>query len=97
MVTYTLEGEKLICSFSGSMHTVNCSKIEKELCEKVEKTEGPVVFDLQEVKYIASTFLRICTRVYKKAGPEKFSIINVSSDLMNVFQISGLDRFIDVK
>jgi anti-anti-sigma factor len=95
MVTYTVNKENLVCSFSGSLHVENCSKIEQELYEKVKNANMPVIFDLKEVSYIASSFLRICRAVYKEIG-SNFSIINVNPSIRSVFQMTAFDKFIKI-
>lgn len=97
MVNYKTENEKLICVFSGSLNTTASDKVEKELFSKIGEAGLPVVFDLKEVSYIASSFLRICQKAYKAAGEERFSIINVSPDIKKVFKITGFDKFMDIQ
>lgn len=94
MVNFRVEEGKLICSFSGSLHTVNCQKIQDELYSKISEFKGPVVFDMAGVKYIASTFLRICTKTFKDVGIENFSVINVDSSVREVFRMVGLDKLL---
>ena len=86
--------DKLICAFSGRLDTERCLKIEKELDEGAGKSTGPVLFDLAEVDYVASSFLRICLQYAKKLGKENFSLINVSPALKKVFKIAGFDELI---
>jgi anti-anti-sigma factor len=88
--------DKLICAFSGRLDTERCLTLEKELDEDAGKSTGPVVFDLAEVDYIASSFLRICIKYAKKLGKENFSLINTSPALKKVFKIAGFDELIRI-
>ena len=90
MVEFKIEENKLVCTFSGSLHTANCQELEKKLSPEVDKFKGPVIFDMADVKYIASTFLRICTRTFKKIGMDNFSVINVSPSVKEIFTIAGM-------
>ena len=96
MVKYTEEENKLICNFSGTLNTANCTKWEEEIYNKIDSADGVIVFDLNGVEYIASAFLRICVRVGKKVGADNFSIINVSPMIKKVFKMSGFDKFIKI-
>jgi anti-anti-sigma factor len=86
------EEETLVCAFKEKLDTAHCADIEKELFDKVREEKIPVVFDLQEIDYIASSFLGMCIRIAKEVGPGNFSIINVKPNVKKVFKISGLDR-----
>ena len=97
MIEYIEGKETLTCSFSVPLNTLNCSKLENGLCDKVFEAKVPVVFDLKGVDYIASSFLRICVKVSKKIGSENFSVINVSPVVKKVFKMSGFDKYIKVE
>jgi len=97
MINYNIEdnglGEKnLICVFPRRLDTNNCIDFESALIEKIEESKIPVVFDLEEVEYVASSFLSICLRVFKKMGAENFSIINVRPPVKKVFKIAKFDK-----
>ena len=96
MISFTVDGEKIVCSFTERMDTGVCMKCEEELYEKIRESKRPVVFDLGKVDYVASMFLRICMCVFNEAGDGNFSIINVRPNVKKVFKISGLDRGITI-
>jgi anti-anti-sigma factor len=89
-ILFTADDEQLVCSFSGRMDTVSCMEVKDELKEKVEKYEGKVVFDMEEVDYISSSFLRICVIAVNSVENDNFSIIKVSPNIKKVFMIAGL-------
>ncbi len=93
-ISFNKENDKLICAFSGRMDTVSCMEIKDEMKEKIEGYEGSVVFDMNEVDYISSSFLRICAQVSTNVSNENFSIINVTPNIKKVFMMAGLaDKF----
>ncbi|MFC1461062.1 STAS domain-containing protein [Verrucomicrobiota bacterium] len=96
MISFAVDGEKIVCSFTERMDTGNCMKCEEELYEKIRESKLPVVFDLGKVDYVASMFLRICMRVVSEAEDGNFSIINVRPHVKKVFKISGIDRGITI-
>ncbi len=97
MVEYTMEDGKLICSFNGSLDSYACSEIEEEISARISNAQSPVVFSLQNVDYIASSFLRICQKAFVKVGAENFSIINVSPSIKKVFKITAFDKFMSIQ
>ena len=97
MISYIVETEKLICRFEGRMDTIQCQATEKEIFEKIQSVGTPIVFDLEKVAYIASSFLRICLRASKEIGAERFSLIHVCPEVKKVFKIAGFDRQINIQ
>ncbi|MFH1305716.1 MAG: STAS domain-containing protein [Candidatus Omnitrophota bacterium] len=97
MVQFTEENGKLICSFSRRLDSANCAKWEEWLYKKVEGSKTPVVFDMKDVDYIASGFLRICIKVLKEIGEDNLSVINAHQNVKKIFKLAGIDRIITVK
>ncbi len=92
MVQYIICEGSLICTFSGKLDTAGCSEIGDELIRKVQEAKMPVVFDMKNVDYVASAFLRLCLLIVREVDVDKFSIIKVSPNVKKVFKIAGLDR-----
>lgn len=97
MVRFSVEDDKLVCSFSHRLDSVNCDKWEKHLMEKVRASKMPVVFDLEKANYIASAFLRICVMVAKEVGESNLTIVKANEYVKKVFKIAGLDKKIKIK
>ena len=96
MTHYEIKDNKLVCSFPVRMDTNICNKFEDELFKKIAESMLPVVFDLQDVEYIASMFLRIVQRVYQKIGAKNFYLINVNPNIKKVFKIAGFDMYLNI-
>ncbi|MFH0760337.1 MAG: STAS domain-containing protein [Bacteroidota bacterium] len=102
---YTLDynpGEQLISvAFTGRMDTLIVEKFVKQLeAESVIQNRKPgdkIVFNLGEVDYIASSFIRVCISYAKLAGPGGFSIANCQPFVKKTFKISGLDEVLNIK
>ena len=97
MVDISVKNEKLVCAFDGRLDTVNCSKWEKELLEKAKESKNPVVFDLGNVEYVASGFLRVCLQVSKMVGSDNLKLINLTDYVKKVFALSGFDKFLRIE
>ena len=92
MVTFIEENDQLRCAFQGALDAAACDKMAEALYARLDASNLPIVFDLQDVDFMASAFFRICLIVGKKAGSDKFSIIHLSPMCKRMFKIAGLDR-----
>ena len=88
---------KLVFNFEGRLDTAACSGIENEVDGQVEKAGQPVVFDLKNVDFVSSAFLRLCISAAKKTGAGKFQVANAAPQIKKVFKIAGMDQIISVQ
>ena len=97
MVTVTREKDILRCSFSGRLDTLHCATLENDVLGELDGNLAGVVFDLKDVDYIASCFLRICIQAAQKAGGAKFSIVNVQPQVKKVLKLSAFDKMFSIQ
>ncbi|MGD9787892.1 MAG: STAS domain-containing protein [Sulfuricellaceae bacterium] len=86
------EEGKLRVAFSGRMDTTQSTAIQEELLARVTATPLPVVFDLKDVEFVASAFLRLCLSTAQRVGANRLTLANASPAVRKVFAIAGLDR-----
>jgi len=55
-----------------------------------------IVFDLAQVDYISSGFMRLCAKTAKAVQEGNFSVINTKPLVMKVFKVAGLDELLKV-
>ena len=101
IMNFSENDNTLHCLFSGRLDWTVCSEIERDLLQRVSKFKDnhgnvELTFDLGEVIYVSSAFLRICLICYKTIGKNCFSITNTSEDIYNVFRISGFAEIMNV-
>ena len=97
MLDYFLTNEVFTISFTGRMDSRASADLEAELMEKLAEINcKKVIFDLDHVDYIASTFLHICLVIAKKIKPENFSVINTKPHIKKTFVIAGLDQIFTI-
>ena len=101
-MTFFEIGDKLRCVFAGRLDGIACSEIELELLQRVtafreNREKAYLTFDLAEVVFISSAFLRLCLILFKTFGKDCFAITNVSEDIHKVFHISGFADIMHVK
>jgi len=91
----------LHCLFSGRLDGSVCAKIEQDLLQRVSRFKEcheniRLDFDLGEVVYISSAFLRICLICYRTVGENVFYITNTSEEIHKVFHVSGFSKIMNV-
>jgi anti-anti-sigma factor len=86
---------EVVCTFSKKMDTTECLKTETEILKKISDTEK-IIFDMNGVEYIASSFLRICRKAAGKVEDGNFTIINTASQISKIFRIAGLSDILNV-
>lgn len=87
--------DSIYCRFAESMNTSECTEagtlLEEHIGAALTRIPGiKVVFDMSETHYIASAFLRLCVLYHKKVGKDNFRVENISENVRNVFDITGL-------
>jgi anti-anti-sigma factor len=100
-------GEKhLICRFSGHLDTIACVGISEALQQKLQELkqghmqadppEEKIDFDMRDVTFISSSFIRICLVAFNALIKGNFTIINCDPFLKKTFKIAGLDELLHV-
>jgi len=89
---FRLENRTLYCIFAGRLGTNECPPIEEELEQRLADRPDAVVFDLGNVEFVASAFLRTCIRTAKRLAGGGLSIINASPLIQDVLKTAGFDR-----
>ncbi len=99
MVDFTNTENTLNCAFKGRMGADNAEMVAKQIQDKVDELKNDqliVNFNLQDVDYIASSFIRICVATAKQLTDGNFRISNTNPMIKKVFKISGLDEILNV-
>ncbi len=85
------DGDKeFVCAFVGPLNAERCQQVQDDLIKKIESTEDVVNFDMKEVTFASSSFLRIVLTVNKRVGKHRLKISNVDPQVKKVFKMSGL-------
>jgi anti-anti-sigma regulatory factor len=93
---YKIENNTLEVTFPKQLTFIVCEDIEDELFEKANQVEN-VLFNLTEVEYISSEFVKICAKMLKLLGRNSFTVSNIGEFPEFVFQTSGLKRILVTK
>ena len=100
------EKKLLICRFSGRLDTLNCISLSEEIQNKLQELkqgqsekdqlEEKIDFDMKNVDFISSSFIRICLITFNQSKKGNFAIINCDPFLKKIFKIAGLDDLLRV-
>jgi anti-anti-sigma factor len=102
MVTFNLspDEKELTAAFKGRLDTLAIQKLSEIIQVNLPAGKGNsglmIIFDLREVDYISSSFIRICVNVAKQAGAGKFSIVHSQPFILKTFELSGLKEILNV-
>jgi anti-anti-sigma factor len=86
--------EELVIRFKGRLDSAKCAEIETEVRRTLAMASKALAFDLEEVDFVSSAFLRLCICGQQQAGSLGFRVINVAPYVKRVFKIAGLDAML---
>ena len=92
------EGSDLFIALSGRLDTLRAMNLDDKLNELPDEVQN-IYFDFENLEYIASAGLRILFWAVEytdeKGGTMK--VKNVTSEVREVFSITGFDELIDIE
>lgn len=95
------DGKTLVLRLSGKLNTLNSPAAGDRLISlRKENPKGRVILDTESLEYISSAGLRILLQLAQeenRRGNEKVVLTNVSSDLMELLEDTGLYRIFEVE
>lgn len=95
-VTAQSEGGVLRLALHGRIDSASAPEAEKQIEEvRTANAAKSVVVDAEDLEYISSAGLRVLLRLKKNIPDMK--IVNVSSDVYEVFEMTGFTEMIDIE
>ncbi|MBQ3894884.1 MAG: STAS domain-containing protein [Clostridia bacterium] len=96
-VNKTVEGTKLTLAVEGRVDTNSAPAFLTEFTE-ASKEATEVVIDLGAVNYISSAGLRVLLSMQKVMNRQgKMTIVNVTPDIMEVFDLTGFTDILNIE
>ena len=96
-VTKILDENKLTLFVDGKLDTKDSPKLLDEFNESSAGVDE-VVIDLAKVNYMSSSGLRVHLTAQKAMSKRgKLSIVNVSPDMMEVFELTGFTKILNIQ
>ncbi|MGM9643579.1 MAG: anti-sigma factor antagonist [Eubacteriales bacterium] len=79
----------------GNINFTNAGQFGSALLQVPGETDG-IVIDAKELEYISSAGLRVFLSLKKRCGDKTFKIINVNSEVMNIFDVTGFSEIMEI-
>jgi anti-anti-sigma factor len=97
-VIITQSGDKLILGIRGKLSAATAEEFGAEVDAAIDES-NQIEMDFKEVSYLASAGLRVLISAQKKLNACKgvLTLRNVSEEILEVFQITGLDEVFDIQ
>ena len=97
-INRTQNGDKIILALSGRLDTTTAQKLDETLIPEFKNTKN-VELNFSELAYISSAGLRVLLFGAKaaKANNSNFTIVNVSQEIMETFQMTGFLDILNIK
>jgi len=96
----------MTCTFSNRLDTIASIQIVEEINNQMASIRGindvavladvNIIFDLTDVVFISSSFIRICVGTSKQVQSGNFCIMNCDPFIKKTFKIAGLDGILNV-
>lgn len=88
------ENRSLKVKVIGKLDTITAPKLEEELSKNINGVQE-IIFDLEQLKYISSSGIRVLLTIKKKIGNMK--ILKPTDEVMEVLEITGLSDVFDIE
>jgi anti-anti-sigma factor len=101
--SYDPNQDALVCVFKGKQDSGASQTASEQFqaawasaqAERKNRAGPPFIeFDLAEVDFISSAFLRLCLQAAKMSGGGTFRIIHTSPAVKKLFVVAGLEQLI---
>lgn len=89
----------LVVALAGELDASCAESLKLEVSEKLEENLTDVVFDMSNLAYIDSTGIGIIVFIMKKLkeNSKELSVVNARSNVLKIFNITGIDQLIKVE
>lgn len=88
------ENNALTVALNGRIDSSNAAEAEKEIVSVTEGFTGDLLLDAEKLSYLSSAGLRVVLRLKKMNKTTR--IVNVSSDLYEIFDMTGFTEMMDI-
>lgn len=97
MVDGKLNGDILELTFSGRIESTNSAEADAAVQKlAAENPHESITIDANDLTYISSAGLRVLMRL-QKGEKNKISVVNVSPEVYDIFDMTGFSQILDVK
>lgn len=94
-ITKQSESTTTTLILEGWLDTQAAPELGKAIDEIPEDTKL-LILDFAQLEYISSSGLREVVYAYKKMSDGEFKVVNVSTEIMEIFKMTGFDKKINI-
>ena len=88
---------KVVMKIEGRLDTTSAPELEKAINDETEALEN-LVLDFNGVNYISSAGLRVLLTAQKKMNTQgSMELVNVSGEVMDIFEMTGFADILVIK
>ncbi|MGL1932652.1 MAG: STAS domain-containing protein [Desulfotalea sp.] len=93
------EGDISVISLLGRLNSTTAGSLEEQLRPYIDAPNSHLVLNLAELDYMSSAGLRIMLLLSKKYKSNEWNlaIANMQVHVLEVFEMSGFDAFVDIE
>jgi anti-sigma B factor antagonist len=97
-ISKTVSGDSITLGIAGKLSAATADECGAAVDFALGETNN-LILDLKELTYLASAGLRVLVSAQKRlnAGSGSLSLINVREEVMEVFEVTGLDDVFDIR
>jgi anti-sigma B factor antagonist len=97
-IVKSLSEGKTVLLIKGKLNAATAQDFNTAVEDALEKSNA-IVLDFKDVSYLASAGLRVIVAAHKKlnAAGSSLSLLNIQNEVMEVFEITGLDEVLDIR
>jgi len=97
-INKTLESGTVTLTMKGKLSTTTSPQFQEALTSALNEAKQ-IILDFKEVDYVASAGLRVLLLGEKnaKASGKIMTLINVSADIMEIFDVTGFTGILNIK
>lgn len=96
-ITTINQDDRVVLKLDGWLDTISSPELGKVV--DAITAASAIVLDFEKVEYIASSGLRQVVACHRKAKElnAEFSVVNVCTEAMSIFQLTGLDKKLNIQ
>lgn len=96
-VTKEINGKEGLFKIEGRLDTNTVPELEELLKDIIDDLDS-MIFDFEKLEYISSSGLRLLLSTNKQMSKKGgFKVINVTEDVMDVFDVTGFSSIITIE
>lgn len=97
-ITPTIKGRYQLIRLTGRLDSTTSPQLEDYLTTNDFSEFKGVIFEMTELDYISSAGLRVLLNASKtfKKGNIRFSLCGMQAHILEIFEISGFDTFLNI-